>query len=72
MLSPLLFITAVEAISRKINGGLPWELLYADDFVFILKSEDELLQKLLTWKSTLEAVAALTHRPTQIAKPFNF
>jgi len=35
VLSPLLFITVMEVISREIRGGLPWELLYADDSVLI-------------------------------------
>ena len=56
MFSPLLFITVMEVISREIRGGLPWELLYADDLVLMAESEDELRQKLLTWKSALEAM----------------
>ena len=50
VLSPLLFMTVMQVISREISGGLPWELLYADDI-----GEDELWQKPLTWKSTLDA-----------------
>jgi len=34
-LSPLLFLTVTEAISRKFRVALPWELLYADDLVVI-------------------------------------
>ena len=30
-LSPLLFVTVMEAISREFRVALPWELLYADD-----------------------------------------
>ena len=55
MLSPLTIITVMEVTSREISGELPWELLYADDLVLIAQNEDELRQKLLTWKSTLEA-----------------
>jgi hypothetical protein len=29
--SPLLFIIVLVALSRTYKGGLPWELLYADD-----------------------------------------
>ena len=32
VLSSLLFAIAMEAISRGSREGLPWELLYADDF----------------------------------------
>ena len=31
-LSPLLFIIVLEALSREFRTGLPWELLYADDW----------------------------------------
>ena len=33
VLSPLLFITILEAISGRFRSGLPLELLYADDLV---------------------------------------
>ena len=38
-----------------VSGGLPWELLCADDVVLMAQSKYELRQKLLAWKSTLEA-----------------
>ena len=31
MLSPLGFITVVQALSSEFCVGLPWELFYADD-----------------------------------------
>ena len=31
VLSPLLFILVLEALSRQFRSGVPWELLYADD-----------------------------------------
>ena len=55
VLSPLLFIIVMDVISKEIRGGLPWELLYADDLVLMAESEEELRQKLAIWKSTLEA-----------------
>ena len=33
VLSPLLFIIVLEALSREFREGLPMELLYADDLV---------------------------------------
>ena len=33
VLSPLLFIVVLEALSRGFRAGLPWELLYSDDLV---------------------------------------
>ena len=55
VLSPLLFIIVMDVISREIRGGLPWELLFADDLVLIAESEEELRQKVRNWKDALEA-----------------
>ena len=44
----------MEAVTRDIRIGLPWELLYADDMVLLAESVDELLEKLKTWKQALE------------------
>ena len=35
VLSPLLFIMMLEALSRKFMEGSPMELLYSDDLVLI-------------------------------------
>ena len=35
VLSPLLYITVMDALSKEERGGLPWELLYADNLVLI-------------------------------------
>ena len=35
VLSPLLFIIVLEALSREFRSGVPWEDLYADDLVII-------------------------------------
>ena len=56
VLSTLLFIIVLEALSREFRTGCPLELLYADDFMvragFI--SMEELLVKLKTWKSEIK------------------
>ena len=54
VLSPLLFIIVLEALSQEFRTGRPWEILYADDLVIIAESLDELLHKLATWKQKLE------------------
>ena len=36
VLSPLLFIIVLEALSREFRSGVPWEDLYADDLVIML------------------------------------
>ena len=53
-LSPLLFITVLEALSQEFRTGCPWENLYADDLVIISESLEELQQKLFLWKTNME------------------
>ena len=55
VLSPLLFLIVLKALSREFCTGAPWELLYADDQVIIDETEDELRMKLIKWKTNLEA-----------------
>ena len=45
VLSPLLFIIVLEALSSEFRTGTPWELLYADDFVIVAKTENDLRRK---------------------------
>ena len=51
VLSPLLFTPALEALSREFKTGIPWELLYADDLVFVAESLEDCIYKLKTWKA---------------------
>ena len=53
VLSPLLFIIVLEALSREFCW-VPWEDLYADDLVIIAKSLKECVRRLLTWKEATE------------------
>ena len=41
VLSPLLFIMVLEALSREFHAGVPWEDLYADDLVIIAETLEE-------------------------------
>ena len=54
VLSPLLFIIVLEALSCEFRCGVPWEDLYADDLVKIAESLEECVRKLLTWKEAME------------------
>ena len=54
VLSPLLFIIVLEALSREFCSGVPWEDLYADDLVIISESLEECVRRLLTWKEAME------------------
>ena len=55
VLSPLLFICVMEALSLEFKSGCPWELLYADDLVITAETPEELKQKFSTWKEGLES-----------------
>ena len=54
VLSPLLFIIVMQAVTKHVSTGLPWELLYADDLVIMAESEEELKEKLVAWKGAME------------------
>jgi len=54
VLSPLLFIIVLEALSRQFRTGCPWELLYADDLVIMAESMHELLEQVEVWKEGME------------------
>ena len=54
VLSPLLFIIVLEALSREFRTGCPWELLYADDLMISAESMEELLVMVQTWKTEME------------------
>jgi len=34
-LSPLLFVSVMDVLSREFRVALPWELLYVDDLVWL-------------------------------------
>ena len=54
VLSPLLFIIVLEALSCEFRAGVPWEDLYADDLVIIADSLNECVRRLLIWKKAME------------------
>ena len=54
VLSPLLFIIVLEALSQEFRSGVPWEDLYADDLVIIAELLEECVRRLLTWKEAME------------------
>ena len=54
VLSPLLFIIVLEALSREFQAGVPWEDLYADDLVIIADSLKECVRRLLIWKEAMK------------------
>lgn len=54
VLSPILFVIVLEALSQEFRGSLPWEVLYADDLVIMAKTMEELSITLENWKSRME------------------
>jgi len=42
-------------IYRELQASLPLELLYADDLILMAESEESLHDKIVKWKSELEA-----------------
>ena len=54
VLSPLLFIIVVEALSREFRCGVSWEALYADDLVIIAESLEECVRRLLIRNEAIE------------------
>ena len=55
VLSPLLFICVLEALSREFRTGCPEEMLYADDLVLTSETMEGLLVKLKTWRKAMES-----------------
>ena len=55
VLSPLLFIIVLEALSRSFKSGCPYELLYADDLAIIAPTKEELFLRLKQWKNGMES-----------------
>ena len=54
VLSLQLFIIVLEALSCEFHSVVPWEDLYANDFVIITESLEECVRRLLTWKEAME------------------
>ena len=50
VLSLILFIVVLGAISQEFRGGSPWELMYANDLVLIADSVEEIMGKYTVWK----------------------
>ncbi len=46
VLSPYLFALVMDEVTRDIQGGIPWCMLFVDDVVLIDESRTEVDQKL--------------------------
>ena len=61
VLSPLLFIIVLEALSREFREGLPMELLFGDDLVLVAETEELLMEKLRKWKKGMALTGLRAH-----------
>jgi hypothetical protein len=53
-LSPYLFALMMDEITRDIQGGIPWCMLFVDDVVLVDESRTGVDQKLKLWRRILE------------------
>jgi hypothetical protein len=49
-LSPYLFALVMYEVTRDIQGGIPWCMLFADDVVLVDESRTGVDQKLELWR----------------------
>jgi hypothetical protein len=54
-LSPYLFALVMDDVTRDIQGGIPWCMLFTDDVVLVDESRTDVDQMLELWRRTLEA-----------------
>jgi len=54
-LSPFLFTTVMDELTREIQDEVRWCMLFADDIVLIDESKEGVNTKLECWRDTLEA-----------------
>nr|XP_009592747.2 uncharacterized protein LOC104089527 [Nicotiana tomentosiformis] len=54
-LSPFLFSLAMDALTRHIQGKVPWCRLFADDIVLIDETRGGVNERLEVWRHTLES-----------------
>ena len=55
VLSPLLFAIVMDAVTETARGGLPWEVLYADDLVLMADNEEDMMRMLTEWRGCLRS-----------------
>ena len=54
-LSPYLFASVMDEVTRNIQGDISWCMLYADDVVLVDESQMGVNMKLELWRQTLDS-----------------
>jgi hypothetical protein len=54
-LSPYLFALVMDEVTRDIQDGIPWCMLFTDDVILVNESRTVVDQKLELWRQTLKA-----------------
>jgi hypothetical protein len=49
-LSPYLFTFVMDEVTRDIESGIPWCMLFIDDVILVDESRTEIDQKLELWR----------------------
>jgi hypothetical protein len=49
-LSPYLFSLVMDEVTRDIQGGIPWCILFADDVILVDESRTGVDEKLELWR----------------------
>jgi hypothetical protein len=52
----------IDEVTRDIQGGIPWCMLFADDVILVDESRMWVDQKLELWRQTLEAKGFMLSR----------
>ncbi len=54
VLSPLLFIIAMDEATKEVRTEPPWELAYADDLVLTAETQQKVTEMFEKWKTAME------------------
>ena len=55
-----LFVIILDTINTSFRKGIPWELLFTDDLVIAMETEDELQRIWLVWQEDLKVNTSKT------------
>jgi hypothetical protein len=62
----------MDEVTRDIQGGIRWCMLFADDMILVDESMTEVDQKLELWRQTLEAKGSRLSRSKTEYRKYDF